>query len=36
LVDAELVEPLHSFAHGRDARYRLTKAGVDYSTVLPA
>jgi hypothetical protein len=36
LADAGLVEPLHSFAHGRDARYRLTKADAESSAALPA
>jgi hypothetical protein len=29
LVAAGLMEPIHTFAHGRNSRYRLTLAAVD-------
>jgi hypothetical protein len=29
LVAAGLVDPLHTFAHGRDSRYRLTRTAVE-------
>jgi hypothetical protein len=29
LVAAGLMDPLHTFAHGRDSRYRLTLAAVE-------
>jgi len=31
LVAAGLMIPLHTFAHGRDSRYRLTEARVRFS-----
>jgi hypothetical protein len=29
LVAAGLMDPVHTFAHGRDSRYRLTRAAVE-------
>ena len=31
LVGAGLMESLHTFAHGRDSRHRLTRAGAEFS-----